>query len=327
MGHHGCVMDRRIDVPLPFPRDGAVRRVMRENVVQLSGFRALMLQALSPAMTAGFLEHTDMFDSPAHTWRRLWRTRLAMNRIYFGEDADEIQAMLAGIRAGHEHVKGELPEAIGRFAAGTPYAASDPDNLLWTLTITADSAWTFYATFVGGSRALRDEFWSEYRIVGRLFGLAEDEMPTTWPGVKRYIASKTNDGSLALVERAREVALRNLLSPPFPLMLAPAEPFVGFSTVALLPPWARPAYGLRWPRALALPWLAAVAQFRATYALAPAKVRYAPEWAGEFPELPPYGGEPEPVGRLPIPLAVGLRPQRAAMRLIAGGQPRAVVAA
>jgi len=318
-------MSERIDVELPFARDGALRRVMRENVVQLAGFRAMLLQALSPAMTAGFLEHTDMFDSRAHTWRRLWRTRLVMNRIFFDDDPDEIQSMTAHIRRGHERVTGRLPAAAGRFEAGTPYRADDPDNLLWTLTTFAESAWVFHAAFVDNSHELREALWADFRIVGRLFGLTEDELPETWAGMHAFIRGKVGDGSLALIPEAREIALANLVEPPFPDGLAALSPFTGLATVALLPRWARAAYGLRWPAALQPGWAALALNFRVAYGALPAPVRYAPEWFGEFPRLPSFGDEPRPV-RLPLRLDLGLAPHRRVMRFVVGGRPAAPAA-
>ncbi|HYF28708.1 MAG TPA: oxygenase MpaB family protein [Baekduia sp.] len=299
-----------IDVPLPFPRDSALRLVGRENLVQLGGFRALMLQALSPAMTAGFLEHTDMFDSRAHTLRRLERTRLTLNRIYFHEDAGEIQRMMAGVRAGHAQVRGTLPD-------GTPYAADDPEHLLWTLATTADSAWCWYREFVADDRDLGEAFWRDMRIMGRLFGLEEDQMPADWAGVHALIEDRRRDGSLQLSDRARSIALDGLRRPHLPPPANVLGPLVGVATVATLPAWVRARYGVHWPAPLAAAWAAGRVQRRLTTVATPARMRFAPEWFGVFPPLPPFAGTPDPVPAAPLPLRAGHVPVSAALRILA----------
>ena len=48
----------------------------------------------------------------------------------------------------HKQVRGELHEAAGRFPAGTPYAADDPELLLWILATLVDSGMTVYQRYV-----------------------------------------------------------------------------------------------------------------------------------------------------------------------------------
>lgn len=177
-----------VDVPLPFAQDSVLRTVFKERIVQLSGLRAILMQGLSPSMVAGFLQHSDMFESREKTIHRLLKTGEQMNRIYFSDDVDEIQMLCAKLRKGHSFVQGTLPTEDG--SPGKPYRADDPEHLLWVIACIADSAWSFYARWRGENNGMREAFWREYRIVGRLFGLQEKDMPTDWQSLQIYIESK-----------------------------------------------------------------------------------------------------------------------------------------
>ena len=106
-----------------------VRRVHREFVVGLAGPRTLLLQATHPVAFAGFFAHTGALDEP---YERLARTAKVMDTITFGP-RDRADRMTRRVRAMHARVRGELSEAAGPFPAGTPYAADDPELLLWIL--------------------------------------------------------------------------------------------------------------------------------------------------------------------------------------------------
>ena len=61
-----------------------------------------------------------------------------MDAITFGPRA-EADRLTRRVRAMHRRVRGELAEPAGRFPAGTPYAADDPELLLWILAAIVDS--------------------------------------------------------------------------------------------------------------------------------------------------------------------------------------------
>src|SRR5215210_5243453 len=159
-----------------FTDDSMVRRVHREQMVAFGGARALLMQATHPVAFAGFFAHTGALDEP---YERLARTAQVMDTITFGERAHAEQ-MTRRVRAMHRRVRGELAEPAGRFPAGTPYAADDPELLLWILAAIVDSSLLVYGKYVRGlSRDERDAYWQDYRVIGRQFGLADDELPGT----------------------------------------------------------------------------------------------------------------------------------------------------
>ena len=126
-----------------FNDDSMLRRVISEQVVGLSGPRALLMQAAHPVAFAGFFAHTGALDEP---YRRLARTARVLDVVAFGP-AEDARRATRRVRAMHRRVRGELAEPAGRFAAGTPYAADDPALLLWILAALADSAAVVYQRY------------------------------------------------------------------------------------------------------------------------------------------------------------------------------------
>src|ERR687883_1003192 len=167
-----------------FTNESMIRRVQRESVVALSGPRTLLMQAAHPVAFTGFFAHTGALDEP---YERLQRTVRVLGLIGFG-DKREAQRATRGVREIHARVNGELPRAAGRFPAGTPYSAEDPDLLLWILACMADSALVVYERYVRSlSRGERDGFWQDYKVVGREFGLRDADLPATVEDFDAYM--------------------------------------------------------------------------------------------------------------------------------------------
>ena len=226
-----------------FEDDSLIRRVNRELVVAFSGARALLMQASHPVMFEGFFVKSEAKEA-AHA--RLARTATIMNTIYFGrrDDADE---MTERVRAVHTQINGVLEEPAGKYPAGTPYAADDPQFLLWTLAALVDSADQFYRLYVEElTRDERDALWGDYRLVGKLFGLQEDEMPATIEGFDAYMTEMVEGDQLCVTESAREESLAIVLNPPAPVYMRGLVEAVNFIIIGSLPAKIRRGYGLSW---------------------------------------------------------------------------------
>jgi uncharacterized protein (DUF2236 family) len=228
-----------------------LREVVGHRVTGLSGPRALLVMAAHPVAFAGFFAHTGALDDP---YARLQRTATVMNAVAFGtrRRADKLTAH---VRAMHGRVTGELPAAAGRFAAATPYRADDPALLLWILGALAESAMLVFDKYVRSlSHAEKDELWADYRVVGRQFGLADDEMPADGDGFAAYMRAMYESGDLHVTPQARELAIDIVLRPPVPVHLRPLLELVNQTTVGLLPADLRRQYGFSWDpvRAVAL---------------------------------------------------------------------------
>ena len=85
----------------------------------------------------------------------------------------------------HRRVEGALSEPAGPFPAGTPYRGDDPEHLLWILAALAESAMLVHSKYARTlDRDEKDELWRDYRVVGRLFGLRERDMPRRHRGLR-----------------------------------------------------------------------------------------------------------------------------------------------
>jgi uncharacterized protein (DUF2236 family) len=226
-----------------FDDTSMLRRVYREFAVALSGPRALLMQAAHPVAFEGFFAHSGALDEP---YERLRRTAEVMHTIGFGSRADADRATRR-VRAMHSKVRGELERPAGRFPAGTPFAADDPALLLWVLATLVDSALVFYDRYVQSlSDPERDAYWQDYRVVGGLFGLKDDEMPADIRAFDAYMRRMLEGDELFVTSAARELALQIVMRPPVPLTKRPVLELVNFITVGLLPPRLRRQFGLSW---------------------------------------------------------------------------------
>jgi uncharacterized protein (DUF2236 family) len=223
-----------------FDDNSMLRRVHRERALALSGPRALLMQAAHPLAVSGLLAHSTSVDDP---YDRLARTAQVMGTIGFGERADA-NRVTRTVRAMHKRVSGTLREPVGRYPAGTPYRADDPELLLWVLFTLVDSGLVVYRTYVGSmSREEEAAYWKDYRVVGRLFGLRAADMPRTLADLDDYRRSMLEGDRLFVTDWARERARAIVLEPPVPWVAQPLLETVNFITIALLPDRIRREYG------------------------------------------------------------------------------------
>lgn len=227
-----------------FDDHSMIRRVHRERAVMLHGARTLLMQAAHPLAFRGFWSTTSA-QEPAEAYPRLQRTAEAMATAVYGSAADA-EAMGERVRGIHARMRGHLAEDAGPWPAGTPWRADDPELLLWILAALVDSAMVVHDRFVRPLRhEEREAFWRDYREVGRLFGLAPDDMPRTVRAFDAYVAGTLASDRIEVMPEAREAGRRIVLAPPVPLALRPAILAVNEVTTSLLPPKVRRGFGLR----------------------------------------------------------------------------------
>lgn len=261
-----------------FPRGSSVlRRVHGARVVGvLYGQRALLLQATHPLAFAGLMANTSGLGAP---FQRLAHTAKTMETVFFGSRADADRAT-ARVRAMHTRVRGQLDERAGRWPAGAPYAADEPEFLLWILACLADSAQAAYERFVrrlgAGERAA---FWDDYLTVGELFGLPRSEAPSDYEAFRAYMDERLGSDDLHVVPRAREIGRMVAFDLPLPAYRRPALSVINLCVVGLLPPRVRHLYGLRWWPAHEAAFQAVAGASRATAPVTPARIRRGPSAA------------------------------------------------
>ena len=250
-----------------FPRGSILRRVQGERLVGLFyGQRALAIGACYPLPYIGTAEHTRGRERP---FKRLAATGKMFETIYFGSRADA-DRVLAAVRGMHGRVTGTIPEAAGRFPAGTPYSAFDPELMLWTMAVMADSSRTFFELFVRElTPAEREALWSEWVRFGELFGMPREVAPGSAAEFEEWYRAKLTGPDMHLTEEARYIGHATAFEIPMDVFAQPFKRVHDLIQLASLPPVVRELYGLRLTRAQALAVPHAVRALRSGRIVAP----------------------------------------------------------
>jgi uncharacterized protein (DUF2236 family) len=255
-----------------FPEGSSIlRRVHAERAVGLFyGQRALMIGALNPLAFVGTIEHTNAKEKP---FQRLSHTAEAFETIFFGTRA-EADEVLAFVHKLHERVSGEMPEDAGAIAAGTPYSAFDPELMLWTLAVIADSGPVFYELFVEElTEHEKDELWREYVRFGELFGMPRDLAPATHREFREWWDLKLASDEMHLTDDARLIGYSTAFEIPLPTVRAPAKRVHDLIMLGSLPPRIRELYGLRYSPRQARAFRATVRALRGVRPITPRVIR------------------------------------------------------
>jgi len=265
-------MAERMDEDHYFPPGRSMaRRVHGERAVGLLyGQRALLIGALEPLTYTGTMLETRSGDRP---FERLARTAKVQETVFLGtrEEADEV---LARVHRLHETIKGELPEAIPGHAAGTPYSAFDPELMLWTLAVIADSGREMYETLV---RPLdsdeRERLWQDYVRFGELFGLPRSQVPGSHVEFKAWFDGKLAAPDLRATPHGLEMAPLVAFRQPVPAVARGNLAVQNHIIKGTLPPRVREIFGIRWTRAHEASFRAMAAASRRTHDAFPYRVR------------------------------------------------------
>jgi uncharacterized protein (DUF2236 family) len=233
---------------IPNPESPISRRINAERIVLLGWGRAILLQLAHPLIAAGVHDHSGFRSTTWAAVTRLYHTVHAMLALTFGTDEEREQA-LGGIRQIHQRVHGQLKSAAGRFAAGTPYSAEDPDLVLWVHASLLESVPMAYEQFVGPlTLAERDAYCVEAAPIAVSLLARSHEVPRTWAETRAYLDRTYASGDLVVSEQARELA-RAVLSPAGAAWIAsPATWMNRIVTLGMLPPEIRSQYALGWTR-------------------------------------------------------------------------------
>ncbi|CAN5337656.1 oxygenase MpaB family protein [soil metagenome] len=170
--------------------------------VFLGGGRAVLLQLAHP-MVAYAIDHHSR--TRADVLGRLQRTFRHVFAMTFGTLDDAIGAARR-VHHIHTRVHGAIPEAIGRFTAGTRYHANDADALRWVHATLVDT--TIAVRERLGARLLPvelDRYTREMNRFAALFGIPDSLLPATWSDHEAYMARMIP--TLAVAPCAREMAM------------------------------------------------------------------------------------------------------------------------
>ncbi|MDX6412438.1 MAG: hypothetical protein QOE91_1954 [Gaiellaceae bacterium] len=224
-----------------FADDSVIKRIGNRSVLMLGGPRALLLQAAHPLVAAGIVGHSRFEADP---WARLARTMTALYTIVFGtrEQADRVGAVVQRV---HTTVRGMLREDVGIFPAGTPYAADDPELMLWVHGTLVDTGIAMHEAYLGPlDMDDRAAFYREMSVVARVFGVPASVLPRTLVDFDEFRTELLAGGVLSVGADARAVEA-TVLRPPVPFLLRPLVREVTLAGIALVPEDVRDLYGLR----------------------------------------------------------------------------------
>ncbi|QQQ79362.1 DUF2236 domain-containing protein [Saccharothrix sp. 6-C] len=174
--------------------------------------RSLLLQAAHPAIGAA-VSRFSVYN--ARPWRRLFRTLESLQTYVYGS-ASEQRRELARLERLHRRMQGTDDH-------GRPFTAADVQARAWVHLTLYDAVLT--AQQLGGDPLSPEEtarLYAEWRRLGQVFGLAEDDMPATPEDFRDYFDRMVAD---VLEDNA---TVRDLLSgsihrvPPPPGLPIPA---------------------------------------------------------------------------------------------------------
>ena len=212
----------------------ATWRLAADLAAPVAGLRALLLQALHPLAMAGVDQHSD--------WRRDPVGRLAATGAYlatttFGDRAAADRAA-ARVRGIHEHVTGTFE--------GQPYAASDPDLLLWVHATFVDSGLAAARLF-GTPPENPDAYVREMGIAAELLGVPHDMLPRDERALDEYVTVVRP--KLELTPAAEESSTYLLDPPGLDDDIAELWQDIRDAVLIAMPDWALDMYGHQRPQA------------------------------------------------------------------------------
>jgi uncharacterized protein (DUF2236 family) len=214
-------------------RASTTAQVNRERVLLVGGQRALVMQLAHPLVAAGVAEHSDF---PARVLERLRRTLDLSLALIYGTES-EAEAASAGIRAVHERVIGT--------AVGRPYAASDPDLLLWVNATLVDTTLLVYERFVRTlTEGDRRRYYLETVDAAELFGIPRAVIPGDLDGFREHVRDMLEGPDLGASPEGRRL-VADVLRPPLPLLFRVPTAAIRQITLAILPERIRSMFGLR----------------------------------------------------------------------------------
>jgi uncharacterized protein (DUF2236 family) len=228
----------------------------------VGGVRSLLIQAMHPHAMAGVAQHSNY---KSRQLDRLRRTSYYVIATAFG-DTETAHKAAARVRKMHARVKGIDP------ITGDPYAADDPESLLWVHAVEWHSFLAAYRAFALDTLTPEDEdrYIAEGVPIAGLLGCPEEIVPASVKEMRIYFESVRP--KLCVSSHARE-AMDSVLNPPLtdPQLLALQAPIrlVSRAALAITPHHLRKIAGLDQPAAVDAAMIAALRPAAAAMTLPP----------------------------------------------------------
>jgi uncharacterized protein (DUF2236 family) len=240
-------------------------------VITAAGY-ALLLQVAHPTVGAGVSEHSNFREDP---WGRLLRTLdYACTMVYAGPAA--AARMGARMRAMHARI-------CGRMADGRAYTALEPEAYAWVHATLAVGILRAHELFgLPFSERESEELWREWRLLGRLLGIAPGDLPEAFVQFRRYATAmmeerlehtRAVDEVLEALSRPAPPALGAVYRSLWPVARMPLSHVVLLSTRWMLTPALRARLAIAWGRREELEARALAAALRAATPIMPEALR------------------------------------------------------
>ena len=203
-----------------FGPDSLLWRVDRESAVFLGAGRALLLQLAHPWVAAAICEHSRSLADPIG---RFHRTFGIVFTLVFGT-LDQAFAAARRLHERHEAIRGVLPGAAGRFAAGSTYRANEVSALRWVHATLVDTALRARDLVLPPlTPDERERYYAETHVLAALFGIPPESLPPDWRAFAAY-CERAESELLDVGPTARDIA---------------AQLFAGAGTWLKSPAWYR----------------------------------------------------------------------------------------
>jgi uncharacterized protein (DUF2236 family) len=203
----------------------------------------LLLQVAHPTVDAGVAEHSDFERRP---WDRLLGTVDYVSMLVYGGRG----AAVAGrrLRAFHGRLRGTRDD-------GEAYSALEPEAYAWvhaTLLDTYVRANAHFGTPLSPHEIER--FYGEYRGLGRLIGVREQDLPGTWGRFRSYFRRTASERLRRTVSVERVLhTIHNSPAPPMPipdplwrLVRVPARRALWLGGIGMMEPGVRRRLQIGW---------------------------------------------------------------------------------
>ncbi|MGN6168911.1 MAG: oxygenase MpaB family protein [Solirubrobacteraceae bacterium] len=212
----------------------------------LAPLYALLLQVAHPTVAAGVWDHSDFERRP---WDRLMHTFDFLLVLQYGGP----EAVAAGrrVRELHEGIEGVR-------ADGQHYRALDRGAYAWvhsTLIETYVRAHQHFGRPM--TREQSERFYQEFVGLGRLVGVREDDLPSSWSGFRTYFdhmaahelgPNETVDHVLAAVRKPASPGLRFVPELLWRVLRLPPTRLAYLGGVGLMPASLRERLQVGWNR-------------------------------------------------------------------------------
>ncbi|MFA9272977.1 MAG: oxygenase MpaB family protein [Baekduiaceae bacterium] len=151
------------------------RRGSDIRVFAAAGY-ALALQVAHPTVGAGVSQLSQYREDPIG---RFQRTSDFTNQIIYG-GPEGAARMGKAVRDLHKHVKGVRDD-------GERYHALEPEAYAWVHATGAEAIVKGHEHFgIRFTEGEREDFWAEWRRIGRFLGIRWRDLPETWVGFESY---------------------------------------------------------------------------------------------------------------------------------------------